>query len=121
MLWKYVLQRVIMAYRLAVDFSYLRCPIFGREDLKFIFASAIVYIAYLEEKLERIIMAKGLYSIFRFMFEMLCIVIAGYWGLSNVRYGNWRFILCVLAPLVDYYCVECLGRSFLSKSLTRCI
>lgn len=40
------------------------------------------------------------YSAFRFLFEILCIVIAGYWGFSKVSYGNWRFVFCILAPLI---------------------
>ncbi|MGL6198495.1 MAG: YrdB family protein [Lachnospiraceae bacterium] len=45
-------------------------------------------------------MIMTVYSIFRFVFEILCIVIAGYWGFSKVKYGNWRIVLGILAPLI---------------------
>ncbi len=44
-------------------------------------------------------MIMNLYSGFRFLFELLCIVIAGYLGFNYSNFGNWRFILGVLAPL----------------------
>lgn len=44
-------------------------------------------------------MIMSLYSIFRFLFEILCIVIVGYWGFGSIKYGDWRFVLGVLVPL----------------------
>ena len=44
-------------------------------------------------------MVMNLYAIFRFLFEVLCLVIAGYWGFSQVSYRKLRFILGIAAPL----------------------
>lgn len=45
-------------------------------------------------------MIKGIYSILRFLFEILSIVSIGYWGFSRVSLGNWRYLLGIAAPLI---------------------
>lgn len=42
---------------------------------------------------------KTIYSLFRFLFELLCIGIIGYWGFQRIGLGNWRYVLAILAPL----------------------
>lgn len=45
-------------------------------------------------------MLKNIYSIFRFAFEILCLLISGYWGFSLHAPGWLRFVAGIGLPLV---------------------
>lgn len=42
---------------------------------------------------------KTIYSVLRFLFELACIGVVGYWGFTRVEWGGWRYVLGTAAPL----------------------
>lgn len=45
-------------------------------------------------------MLKGVYSAFRFIFEILSVFCIGYWGFQLRNLGGWRFVIGIAAPAV---------------------
>ena len=45
-------------------------------------------------------MIETIYSIFRFLFEILSVGIIGYWGFSLKNLHGWRYIIGIAAPLL---------------------